>query len=184
MSSKKDEYIKMYQTLHARGNMFPGHSVVAHASNVASLIKETSSKTLLDYGCGKGKQYSQLKVHEQWGGILPDLYDPGVGKYSKLPNKTWDGVICTDVMEHVPESAVEEVLTEIIKSSKKFVFFNISTRLASAKLPNGENAHCTVKDHDWWENIVSKVKTQLGSTSIILLSSKKEKTSPCIYTEL
>ena len=36
------------------------------------------------------------------------------------------------------------------------VYLNISIRLAVKKLPNGENAHCTVKQPDWWMNLISK----------------------------
>ena len=183
MSSEKDEYITMYQKMHAKGNPFPGNSITEHSPNIKALIEETKAATLLDYGCGKGQQYSKAKIHEQWG-ILPDLYDPGVPKYNNKPDKKWDGVICADVMEHVPESAVDEVLKDIITSASKFVFLNISTRLASAILPNGENAHCTVHNHEWWEDIITKIKNNHDSNAIILLSSKKEKTDKCKYTRI
>ena len=39
---------------------------------------------------------------------------------------------------------------------KKFVYLAICTRLANAILPNGENAHCTVKEPDWWEKHIIK----------------------------
>ena len=40
--------------------------------------------------------------------------------------------------------------------AKKFVYLAICTRLAHAILPNGENAHCTVKEPDWWEKHIIK----------------------------
>ena len=181
--SEKDDYIQMYQTMHATKNKFPGHSVEPHATDIKILVERTKATSLLDYGCGSGLQYSQTKIHEHWG-ILPTLYDPGVPKFTNKPNRMWDGVICTDVMEHIPESAVYEILYDIISSASKFVFFNISTRLATAILPNGENAHCTVHEHVWWEEQITKMKNDIGTNIIILLTSKKTKTDTGTRTEI
>ena len=60
-----------------------------------------------------------------------------------------DVVINTDVMEHIPAEDINEVLGHI-KSLSNNVFFNISTRPANQKLPNGENAHCTVWSDEKW----------------------------------
>ena len=34
------------------------------------------------------------------------LYDPGVEEYSIYPKNKHDGVICTDVLEHIPEDDI------------------------------------------------------------------------------
>ena len=55
-----------------------------------------------------------------------------------------------DVMEHIPETAVDSVLEKICSLSQN-AFFNISCQLAWNKLPDGSNAHCTVYPPEWWE---------------------------------
>jgi 2-polyprenyl-3-methyl-5-hydroxy-6-metoxy-1,4-benzoquinol methylase len=37
------------------------------------------------------------------GSRLFALYDPGYPKHSALPKGKYDGVICTDVIEHIDE---------------------------------------------------------------------------------
>jgi hypothetical protein len=59
-------------------------------------------------------------------------------------------------MEHIPEEQIPEVFEYIFSHADKFVFLGISTKLAKALLPNGENAHCTVKPIEWWTSMVEK----------------------------
>ena len=80
------------------------------------------------------------------------LYDPAYEEHNILPEKTFDGVISTDVLEHIPEEVIPKTLSQIFERAEKFVYLAICTRLAQAILPNGENAHCTVKEPNWWEN--------------------------------
>jgi hypothetical protein len=53
-------------------------------------------------------------------------------------------------MEHIPEEQIPHVFKQISQSATRFVFLAIATDLAIALLPNGENAHCTIKPLDWW----------------------------------
>ena len=84
------------------------------------------------------------------------LYDPAYKEHNTLPDRTFDGVISTDVLEHIPEEVIPKTLYQIFERAKKFVYLAICTRLANAILPNGENAHCTVKEPDWWEKHIIK----------------------------
>lgn len=141
--------IDFYRAMHERG-MFPGHSLKAHVETIRGLIVETGSTSLLDYGCGKGFQYNGLRLHEPWG-VMPSLYDPGVPGIDIKPTGKFDGVICTDVMEHIEESDIDSVLDEIFGYAEKFVFLSICTRPAKKLLPDGRNCHLTVKPEDWWD---------------------------------
>ena len=153
------DYAQVYGRMHANDKYFQGFSIKDHVSAIANLVQRTGARTLLDYGCGKGRQYSQLKVHEQWGGIMPLLYDPGVAIYRRRPIGLFDGVICTDVMEHIEEADVQGVLEDIfsfvqerLDGRDSFVYFCIACRPAKRKkLPDGRNVHVTVKPSIWWE---------------------------------
>jgi hypothetical protein len=81
---------------------------------------------------------------------MPSLYDPAVEQYSVLPEGTFDAVICTDVLEHIEEEDVADVIREIYSKSDKFVYLGISNEPASSHLPDGRNAHVTQKSLDWW----------------------------------
>lgn len=151
MIQTRRKYINLYKEYHAMHEKgYPGNSFRRNGwEPVTELIFETSPTTLLDYGCGKGKQYHDEKLHEPWG-IMPTLYDPGFPEHENLPEGPFDGIYSTDVMEHIPEQVIPSVFEWIFSNATKFVYLGICTRLALARLPNGENAHCTVKSHEWW----------------------------------
>lgn len=151
----RDKHVYQYKKYHLDPDVYPGNSFKNSFSEITSLIKETKAKTLLDYGCGKGLQYTESNMHESWG-IMPTLYDPAVSKYEHLPKGPFDGIYSTDVMEHIPEEVIPSVLKYIFGKAKKFVFLGVSTRPAIQSLPNGENAHCTVKPIEWWIDMIMK----------------------------
>ena len=97
-----NEWIEEYKKFHAEKNQhYPGDNLKPQLHHIVDLVQDTKSETLLDYGCGKGLQYSQWKHHEEIG-VMPELYDPGVPEYEVLPDGPFDGVYSTDVMEHIP----------------------------------------------------------------------------------
>lgn len=150
--------IEQYQQLHAESHKhFRGYTTKLIAAEVDRLVKETGAKTLLDYGCGKGFQYSERQYHERWGGILPTLYDPGVPEYSEKPKQQFDGVLCCDVMEHIPEEEVSTVLADIFRYAKKFVALQIFIGPSKKLLPDGRNAHLTQQPPVWWRERIDAV---------------------------
>lgn len=161
---------ELYRTMHRDGDpnheippekMFDGRSLVPQAGIVKNLIDRVSAKTLLDYGCGKAEAYEkavrklpdgslQKGLKAIWGLEEIFLFDPGVPEYSTLPTKSYDLVISTDVMEHLPEQDLPWILEEIFSFSEKAVFASIALYPARKTLPNGENAHITLKPIPWW----------------------------------
>ena len=85
--------IPAYRRMHERG-LFPGYTLEPHVSRITKLVGSSGAKTLLDYGCGQGFQYSKKHWHEAWG-IMPTLYDPAVKEFSAKPKGQFDGVICS-----------------------------------------------------------------------------------------
>ena len=149
-------WIEQYKKYHAEMNTnYPGDNLKPQLHHIIDLVKDTKSTTLLDYGCGKGFQYTKWKHHEELG-IMPELYDPAVPDYEILPDGPFDGVYSTDVMEHIPKEHLPETFENIFSRAKRFVFLAICTKPAIAVLPNGENAHCTVEPIGFWEKMIEK----------------------------
>jgi hypothetical protein len=171
-SPRYRELIRLYSDMHREGEKFlglppertfPGSSLFAQAARIKKLVDLTGALTILDYGSGKGKQYDQLKIRtdadeegsvlDYWGIDHVACYDPAFPPYNKLPQGTFDGVICTDVMEHCPEEDVPWIVEEIFDFATRFVFVNAACFPARKRLPNGENAHCTIRPPEWWEGL-------------------------------
>ena len=161
----------MYRHMHVHGDpstaqpgsrTFDGRSLKPQVARIRRLIERTGARRLLDYGCGKGTQYD-LPVFEiegvgRWDGLLDywgvdevHCYDPAYAPHSRLPEDQFDGVICTDVLEHCPEEDVDWIIGEMFGYATQFVFATIACYPAMKRLPNGDNAHCTVREPEWWQ---------------------------------
>ena len=149
MYDPNPQLIEQYRQLYEKGN-FWGSSILKHVYEISKLVRETDSCTLLDYGCGAGNQYADAGCHLYWGGILPALYDPAISRYSERPMGRFDGIICSDVAEHIPEEEIDDFLKDVFNYAAKFVFFSICCRPARKSLPDGRNCHLTIQPQDWW----------------------------------
>ena len=149
---------ELYRKTHEQHpEYFAGYSLMEYVFEIGQLIKTSNIKTVLDYGCGKAKAWKDHDLQRLWKLDYVSLYDPGVSQFANKPNARYDLVICVDVMEHVPEHLVDEVLADIQKYAAKAVFFNISTRPASKRLVDGSNAHATVQESQWWQRKINRM---------------------------
>lgn len=173
-----EDYKKQYEAMHDKGH-FPGKSLKSeYVEIIKSLVEKTYSKTALDFGCGKAKNYKTDPPINHFFGIKSEnmkFYDIGFKEYEVLPEGQFDGIICTDVLEHVPEPLLDDTLEKIFTKSKKFVFLTVSCGLAMKSLPNGENAHVTVKKPEWWNNKFKKYYTSKKIVHVQYLVPKDPK---------
>ena len=156
------DLIDEYRRMHARGH-FKGTAMLQFAERIGQVCKETSARTLLDYGCGQGEQYTVHQAHKLpgWPGGKPMLYDPAVSasasrEFIDLKDARFDGVICTDVLEHLPEDEIPGVVKELHSLATKFLYVTVCTRYAKKLLPCGLNCHLTVRPQTWWIDTLRK----------------------------
>ena len=134
---------------------------------VAGLMSERATgfkPRLLDYGSGKGYQYLLARIHENWGGHLPICYDPGVIQLATRPPGRFDGIICTDVLEHIEAFDLDHVLEDIFRYAAlpvsahtySFVYLHICCREAHKHFEDGRNLHRTVQPPKWWNELLAK----------------------------
>ena len=151
----KNSKVNLYKIHHDQHKGYGNSLTDTRVEEIAELINRTSSKTLLDFGCGKGIRYKDKSVEKKFG-IMPTLYDPAIEKFNTLPSTNFDGIFSTDVMEHIPEDEIDEILSYKFEHANKFVYIGICVIPAVTHLSTGENAHCTVKPFDWW---LEKIKS-------------------------
>ena len=133
-----------------------------------SLDDHPGVKTILDYGCGQSRGVDWLAKRND---ATAYRYDPAIPEYAMLPADRADLVISTDVLEHIPEPHLEDVLSQM-RAISPYAFINVSVVPALEILPNGDNAHCTVRAPEWWEdrlrrhyNMVMRIRGYSSLTS-------------------
>lgn len=167
-SKRYRELLALYEQLHNDGRPDTGHSaestfsgisLTEHVEPIARLVRAHDAATLLDYGSGKATLYdpapgepadSRYRVMPRWGGVRVTCYDPGYEPFSGPYEARYDGVITTDVLEHIPAEDIGWVLHHLFSLAGKFVYAVAACYPAKKILPDGSNAHCTIRTPEWW----------------------------------
>ena len=144
--------IEQYKILHQQDSTY-GITGGAYLEEVCLFIDFLKPKTVLDYGCGKGALIKELS--QRYQNISFYGYDPAIPGRDVLPVEKADFIINTDVLEHIPENELPAVIEQIARISQN-VFFVLHHYPAEQILPNGENAHCTVKPPAYYHNLLGK----------------------------
>lgn len=172
------DYAAEYTRIHEQHpKFFAGMSLKRYVDDLVKIVKEHRPKRLLDYGSGRGYQYLKARYHIRWapymcgfdssmegdgvealaGNELPICYDVGVRQLSERPQGKFDGIINTDMMEHIDAPDVPRILDDILSfidpaTAKPFVFFAISCVPDDKPftLSDGRGVHVTLKDPPWW----------------------------------
>ena len=122
-----------------------------YIEQIQCLQKHHRAKTLLDYGCGKGEQYTQkIPPFDQRCGFTSSyLYDPCVSYYSKPPrnNRKFDAIICLQVIRHIPNQDINWLKEYFERTAKKFVLigeFDPTFKQKSKKVTNADSENRTI----------------------------------------
>ena len=183
-SAKGKELISLYADMASHGydrqdgirvtEAFSDFELRPYRQQLLEVMQQFEVKTVLDYGCG-GADWLAPDFHENGTSAkeyfnLTDAY-----RYEPARNiderRRVDCVISFDVLEHVFVSDVPNVLRNIFQCANKLVALNVACYPAAAKLPNGENAHITVRPPHWWKGMIDAVATEFPNVSIYLICS-------------
>ena len=191
-SREYQETLNLYKKMHVDGtvfddaqNTFDGKSLKFFFHPIKQIIDSTKSTSLIDFGCGKAKYYFEnIKINNTdykniahfWKIQKYFLYDPGVKNFSQYPSEKADGVICIDVVEHIPEQDVIKFIDAIFKLAKKFIFVVIACYSAKKTLPDGRNVHLCIKTTDEWKKIILDIRVKYPHVSpyIICATARKK----------
>lgn len=190
-SQKGQDLIKLYERMATEGydrtddthvgNAFSDFELRAYKSAIADVLKKYSVDSVLDYGSG-GSDWQVNGFDEDTNKsaieyfCLADAYryEPARDIDERKPV---DCVVCFDVLEHIFISDVTLVLRDIFSWASKLVVINVACYPAAAKLPNGENAHITVRNPGWWKGMVDSVSVEFPDVSVLLLCSTQWRNS-------
>lgn len=144
------DLITYYETTHAE--RIYGTSSVKHIPFVRPWVHVRQPRSIIDYGCGQSHFTDLLKLGPQ---VRTVRYDPAIPDYAALPTESFDLLINIDVLEHIEEADVDTVLAEMRALSPNAIII-IDTKAAHHTLPDGRNAHVTLRPHAWWHKKLSQ----------------------------
>jgi len=195
LSKEYFENLEYYKKMHVDGynltngktrrpeEAYNGKSTLFFAKLIKEIITKNKISTMLDYGCGKGFFYKnpsnqnglQITSLKNYWNIEIDLYDPCFEENSNLDeNKSYDLVICVDVLEHIPTNDIDWVLEKLLTKANKYLFINVACHPAIALLPNGKNAHINIQSPKWWHDKILNFQDKLKNIKVICMCTIKE----------
>ena len=145
MGKISKNYLEEQKRLHSNINY--GMASLQHVTTIKNLLINTKIKTISDYGAGK-KNLQKGLLNSGFSEFSYFPYDPVFPEYGDPVAA--DLVCCIDVMEHIENEFLEEVLDEIKDITLKLSYFSIGTKPAQKKLSDGRNAHIIQKPARWW----------------------------------
>ena len=138
------ESVKLGARFQEENKSWAGYDVVKYQNKIHDLVQRYNAKTILDYGCGKGLQYTeplpygaepgeelpedQWQTFDQYLGVKVFKYDPCVKGLRRRPpkNKKFDGVICTQVLNSIPDDDLIWVRELLERHARKFCFIGLN----------------------------------------------------------
>lgn len=140
-----EAYRQQQMTLHRDPDY--GMASTTFAKTIKNLMGAIGAKSLSDYGAGKQRLREAL-LAEGAGEFEYFAYDPAFPAYGKP--KSADLVVCLDVLEHIEEPFLENVLLDLKAITTNVGMFSIHCGPARKLLSDGRNAHLIQAPNSWW----------------------------------
>ena len=186
LSSHGNTLIEFYQEMASIGykcangakveNVYDDFELRKFKKFVQPKFKELGIKSVLDYGAG-GSDWAAADFDQETGQSAKEYFKVDDVKIFEpardvLEKESAECVVCFDVLEHVFLADISTVVRELFSLSKKLLVVNVACYEAAALLPNGENAHVTVRNPEWWKGIFDFVALDFPSIEVMLICSK------------
>jgi hypothetical protein len=181
LSKKGNELLKMYKLMVNDGynnNLF---NIKNYKKFLKNTFNENQINSVLDYGSGRSdwndKSFDQdnnLSAINYFNLDKVYQYEPTNDiNYKKIA----ECVLCFDVLEHIFISDLSKVVSDLYYHASKLLVLQVACYEAKAKLPNGENAHITLRNPIWWKGFVDAVSSNFKIKTILICSTAFNKAS-------
>ena len=185
LSKQGEELIKLYKQMADKGysrtdgvevkKAFSDFELRKFRNLCKEKLSQNSIKTVLDYG-GGGSNWDEPNFEPLTGESAKtffkvdevNTFEPARDNTQK---KLSDCVICIDVLEHIFIADIPIVVEELFSLSKNLLIINVACYKAAAILPNGENAHITIRSPVWWKGVIDTVSVKYPNIEIMLICS-------------
>lgn len=161
------EYKKLYDLLRRLGYRKDDQGMSHLTYHIGWIIKNLTFSSVLDIGASSGGAIGLIDS------VRPEIKTYGIdvsmiavregfalgreivcGSAVNLPykNKSFDLVVSSDTLEHIEPEDVDQVVSEITRVTKDYVFMQINPRIDVARWKRliGRPLHRTIKPLNWW----------------------------------
>ena len=183
-SQKGNDLIELYTQMASSGyetsagihieNAFSDFELRYYRNQLKTIVDFFKPKTLLDYGSG-GSNWDLTGFHDDGQSAKEyfnleqvKLYDPARGMDERSVS---DAVVCFDVLEHIHILDVGKVIRDLFENTGNLLIINVACYSAAALLPNGENAHITVRAPLWWKGVIDSISVEFPNVVVYLMCS-------------
>lgn len=181
-SAAYDQAVAEATRHHARSKTFSGKFLRPHKPFLLSLIAEKGIASALDYGVGKGAQYTWIdpddgQTLEQAFGFEVAKYDPCYPPYAAEPVGTFDLVLCTHTLGSIPVADQAWVIDRLYSFATKAVY--IAEKLGPIRKEVFSDPGAFPRDwtrNDWLAPLTAAAKAAKarGVTTIVSFRTRDE----------
>lgn len=145
-----------------QGKTFSGRFTWKQRHRIKEVIDRFHAMSILDYGCGWGKQYQERDpqtgqlLAEFWG-VDPVKFDPGVPHFQAEPKGKFDLVLCVQVLGSIPVADLPTIIDRLYTHARKAIF--VAERIGvphkhifddmKAEMPHGQPM-------EWWLDMLAR----------------------------
>ena len=196
LSNKGNALISLYDKMVVDGyeredttfvkDAFGDFELRSYAADIATIFSNEHISSTLDYGCG-GSNWKEVGFEPETNKSAKEYFNLDA-VYHYEPSRDIDErtqvdcVVSFDVLEHIHILDVANVLRDMFSHAKKICLLNIACYPAAAKLPNGENAHITVRPKLWWKGVIDMIAVEYPHVQVYLITSTAWQQSELIPT--
>lgn len=160
---------------HDLGNIQRGKGIWQIALNQFEITRG------LDIGCGRanGVQYAREQGYDVSGCDISSAAvkcwkERGVAEYCEVcpadkmpyPDNSFDFIICSEVMEHIPEADTDKTLKEILRVGSDKYLFTIAMVPESIPVGGIVQSHINLHDTDWWLDKVTEMGFHVANHAV------------------
>ena len=127
------DLVEKSKTFHHNTKVWQGLHMAQYVPSIKKLAGKHNIKSLLDYGCGKGHQYSE--THEWEPGVVSTLdqylgvdnvykFDPCWKEFETLPpvDQQFDAIILIQCIGFIPDDDIPVLKRMLMQQTSKFCF--------------------------------------------------------------
>ena len=118
-----------------------------------SLMENTRPATLLEYRFADGVSGHPAPGEPVTGqaGTIVTRYDPVDSSGDTRPVECFDGVVCAEALNYIPDEDVPWVIEDLFEWARRFVYVAIETTPRTKRLPDGTRLHSRPRSQAWWK---------------------------------